>query len=242
MQYYVLDASGQRYGPATIDQLKQWILEGRVAASTMLESVETGQRQPAYSVEGLSFGAPSPTPAAPVGYTPMPPSGYAGAPVQGYPGAGMPAQGYAGMPPQGYPAAGMYGPMQNTSGTNGLVPPEVEAMGWSWGAFGVNWIWCLAHNQVLLGICILILNFIPFIGGLVTLGIAIYLGINGNKLAWQKRRYESLQQFQTVERIWGKWGIGLFILSILLVIVYIVLIINGVSSGHTTYGTYPSSP
>ena len=60
MSYYVVDlASGQRYGPAELDLLNQWVSEGRIKASTMLEDAVTGSRIPANQVYGLNLPAES---------------------------------------------------------------------------------------------------------------------------------------------------------------------------------------
>ena len=40
-QYYVINASGQSYGPVTQSQLEGWVAEGRVAANDMLQQVGT---------------------------------------------------------------------------------------------------------------------------------------------------------------------------------------------------------
>ncbi|MGI6295241.1 MAG: TM2 domain-containing protein [Armatimonadota bacterium] len=59
MSYYVIAEDGSRYGPADIQQLSQWVTEGRVSASTVLEDETTGQKVAASSVLELAF-----TPAA----------------------------------------------------------------------------------------------------------------------------------------------------------------------------------
>lgn len=116
----------------------------------------------------------------------------------------------------------------NSSGQQGAVPPEIENMGWSWGAFGVNWIWCLSHEIIAWGIAMLFLTF--FTCGILGLPIAIYFGICGNRLAWQNRRFDSIEHFQATQRVWAKWGIGLFVAALLLLALYILAVIARVSS------------
>ena len=53
MQYYVIGPDGNRYGPGDEPTLKQWVMENRITANTMLEQFETGQRLPASSIPGL---------------------------------------------------------------------------------------------------------------------------------------------------------------------------------------------
>ena len=105
----------------------------------------------------------------------------------------------------------------NTSGRLSSVPPEIEGFKWSWGAFGLSWLWCLNHKMAGWGIGLLVLAFVPglnFIG----LFLAIYLGLMGNKLGWQNRRYEGgVPQFLQVETAWKNWGIAAVVLGIVLI-------------------------
>lgn len=41
-----------------------------------------------------------------------------------------------------------------------------------------------------------------------------YLGVKGNELAWEHRKFESVEQFKEVQRKWMYWGIGVFVASI----------------------------
>jgi len=55
MQYYVIGPDGNKYGPADVPTLKQWVAENRLQPDSMLEDFNSGQRMPAASVAGL-FG------------------------------------------------------------------------------------------------------------------------------------------------------------------------------------------
>ena len=55
MNYFVIAADGQKYGPADVPTLNHWAQEGRVLASSMLEDAATGQQYIATSVPGLQF-------------------------------------------------------------------------------------------------------------------------------------------------------------------------------------------
>lgn len=189
------------------------------------------------------YGQPDASQPAPYGQPAAPQYGQPAAPQYGQPTTpqyGQPAQPY-GQPPQATPygapapyqaqGAAAYGgaPMQanamaygmgaeNTSGMKSTVPPEIAAKGWNWGAFFWNWIWCLSHGMPLIGIGILIGSCIPGVG----LVAAIILGIQGNKLGWQNRRFDSVDHFFKVERTWAKWALGFFVG---LIIVYTLLFI-----------------
>lgn len=113
-------------------------------------------------------------------------------------------------PPQqpGYPAPSIYAVGNNSGqGPNTPVPPEVEQMGWSWGGFGLNWIWGIGNKTM-----IALLALIPC----VNIFVAIWLGLSGHKLAWQNRRFDSLQQYQETMRAWNTWGLWIFIASLVI--------------------------
>lgn len=110
-QYYVVDVtSGQKYGPADVATLNQWIQEGRLAPDSMLEDAVTGSQGRAGDLPALLFPNrdvpssipnPSPGPSAPT------PEGnpYAQAPTVNSPyprpGMGM-GNAMAGYPPGVY--------------------------------------------------------------------------------------------------------------------------------------------
>jgi len=125
------------------------------------------------------------------------------------------APAYAAPPPVAAPGYPPVYDASNTSGTLGApVPAEVEAMGWSWGGFGLNWIWGIGNK-----VNVALLALIPCVG----LGIAIWLGISGHKLAWQSRRFDSVQQYKETMKAWNMWGIIIFFVSIALNIVSVIL-------------------
>ena len=87
---------------------------------------------------------------------------------------------------------------ENSSGQgNGpALPPGIS--GWSWGAFLFNWIWAIG-NSVWFGL----LALIPYVGFI----FAIYLGVKGREMAWRKRRWDSIEHFNRVQRSWSKWAL-----------------------------------
>jgi len=61
MKYYVVDQSGQKYGPADIATLETWAREGRVTGASVLEDEATGHRTTAAAVLGsVAFATQSP--------------------------------------------------------------------------------------------------------------------------------------------------------------------------------------
>lgn len=55
MRYFVVSLDGQKYGPADIPTLQQWIGEGRIMPSTYLEEEIGGARMQAGGVQALRF-------------------------------------------------------------------------------------------------------------------------------------------------------------------------------------------
>lgn len=71
MEYMVIWSDGQKFGPADIAMLNQWIADGRIKPETELESVVDGTRLSAASLPGLNFGGMAAQPAAPSEPTPV---------------------------------------------------------------------------------------------------------------------------------------------------------------------------
>lgn len=102
----------------------------------------------------------------------------------------------------------------NTSGMGKDVdlPPEIAKAGFNVGAFMFSWVWCLANKMPLsVTIIAIILNPIPTPLGFIPI-IAFFeccsLGSHGNTWAWQNRRWDSIEQFKKVQRIWSYWGLA----------------------------------
>ncbi len=111
------------------------------------------------------------------------------------------------------------------SGLNGPFPAELK--GWNWGAFFLTWIWGLAHNAWIT-LTVLFVGFIPLIGPLIALGLAIYLGVKGNELAWTNRKFKDLDEFNAVQKAWATWGVAICVVSFVL---GFALVYFGVFSG-----------
>ncbi|MSP53283.1 MAG: hypothetical protein EXR81_03415 [Gammaproteobacteria bacterium] len=96
---------------------------------------------------------------------------------------------------------------ENTSGHGKMatVPPGVR--GWSWGAFLLSWIWGIGNGTYRAFWC-----FVP----IVNIFMLVALGLKGREWAWRHRRWESVEQFNRVQR---KWGIA----GLIVVLVFVVL-------------------
>ncbi|WP_284438423.1 protein kinase domain-containing protein [Prevotella communis] len=99
-----------------------------------------------------------------------------------------------------------------------LHPTESELGKWNWGAFFLNWIWGLG-NGVYWPLVLIICNFIPYIGWIVSLIICIVLGANGTKWAWEAKDWDSWDSFKDTQH---KWAVAIWwILGIAFVIGFI---------------------
>jgi len=123
-----------------------------------------------------------------------------------------------------------------TQQTAPVATPSTDAFleKWNWGAFLLSWIWAFGHGLSLWGVIGLVAGFIPGVGGLVALGIAIYLGLKGNQLAWETGKYSSIEVLKETEQKWTKWAIILFVVGLVLFVVSMVAIFMLIGISATT--------
>jgi len=102
----------------------------------------------------------------------------------------------------------------NTSGMgkSAQIPPEIR--GWNWGACFLGIIWGVAHNVWISIACLVPVLWIimPFV-----------LGAEGNKLAWQNKKWASVEQFKRSQRTWARWGLGVFGVNAVMFLFIVVL-------------------
>jgi hypothetical protein len=120
----------------------------------------------------------------------------------------------------------------NTSGLGALskAPPEIS--GWNWGAFFLTWIWGIGNNVWIAFVALC--GLLPYVGWIISLVMAIILGVRGNEWAWQNKRWDSIEHFQKTQRTWMWWGLGMLLLQIALIAAVTVLIISLVMIAATT--------
>ena len=104
---------------------------------------------------------------------------------------------------------------ENTSGqgSNAIVPEEVK--GWSWGGFVFTWIWG-TFNNVWWSFLVMVVPP-PFIN--------VILGVKGRKLAWQYKRWESVEQFKLSQRKWDIAGVAELVISLVILIIIAIALI-----------------
>lgn len=82
------------------------------------------------------------------------------------------------------------------------VMPE-ELKGWNWGAAGLGYLWGFYYRSWLtLFAFVPVLNFVWWIA----------MGLEGNRWAWEKNSWHSVEEFRASQKKWRVWGmISLFI-------------------------------
>ena len=90
-----------------------------------------------------------------------------------------------------------------------------EAQGWTFAGFVPFGLFALSNNIISWGLLALACSIIPYIGFLVLPVCWIYIGINGKRLAWQSRNFESREQFKKTMTAWDNAGGIMFIILIL---------------------------
>ena len=101
----------------------------------------------------------------------------------------------------------------NNSGQGDVPVVKVVTDKFNWGAFFFTWIWGICYKKWIT-LIIIPCSFIP----LVPLGLCIWFGIQGNKWAWQSKRYRSIQEFHEIHKKWAIAGLSLFIAGIVVTI------------------------
>ena len=111
---------------------------------------------------------------------------------------------------------------------------------WNWGAFFFGWIWGI-FNKVYLSIFQLVASILSFglvmIGlgiiapffSLTNLGIAIWLGVKGSRMAWDNGAYRNLEHFRNVRHNWNVAVLIVFCVSVFFVIISLLLFIDVIS-------------
>ena len=107
------------------------------------------------------------------------------------------------------PEASLEMASENNSGQGKVDDLPEGIKGFSWGAFLLSWIWAIG-NSTWIGL----LALVPYVGFIVS----IYLGFKGREMAWQNKRWDSVEHFQRVQKQWSFWGVliigGMFLLGI----------------------------
>ena len=103
--------------------------------------------------------------------------------------------------------------IQNNSGQGKLATLPPQLYGWNWGAFFLTWIWGIGNNTT-----IAFLTWIP----VANFFMIFMLGAKGTEWAWQNKRWNSIEHFKKVQKLWAIWGFILFVLGMLFLSIVII--------------------
>lgn len=96
---------------------------------------------------------------------------------------------------------------------------------WNWGAFCFSWIWGI-FNGLYWPLVIIVFNFIPYCGIIISICICFFLGKRGNKYAWRVANNNGISKkhFKDTQDKWNLFG--MYVFSFLLFVVLILFILN----------------
>lgn len=117
---------------------------------------------------------------------------------------------------------------------------EKEIDAWNWGAFFFGWIWGV-FNKVYISLVQLVCNVVVLFtrgSGLFTaaavfqlasLGIAIWMGVKGSRMAWNQHAFESFEHFKRVRHGWNLAALITFCVMLLVFILTLILFMDVIS-------------
>ena len=124
--------------------------------------------------------------------------------------------------PYGGPTPRYPGVAVNNSGMGNEAVLPMELRGFNGGAFLVSGLWGFFNGAPWASILCWVLGWIPGLN-LLAFIIPIYLGSNGNELAWKNRRWDSIEHFKTVQKSWRDWGLASIAIIAVMVIMLLIL-------------------
>jgi len=124
--------------------------------------------------------------------------------------------------------------LQETDPTRTQKPPETippsESLGFNWGTFFLTPIWLMFHGKIGAGIGLILLNMyvnynasrtgaviVPLA---IPLGIAVYFGTKGNKIAWKNKGHSSREQLKKQQKPWMIAGLAVWTVMFILLILH----------------------
>ncbi|WP_309712621.1 hypothetical protein [Armatimonas sp.] len=116
--------------------------------------------------------------------------------------------------------------------------------GWNWGAFMFGPIWLINHGMreigwgwiiggIFIGGGLSTLN-VGWVGGvfnLIQFGVRIFLGICGNRVGWESRSWDDVDDFKKCQRTWAWWALAIFLLTVVLFVTLSALMLSLIGLG-----------
>ncbi len=139
-------------------------------------------------------------------------------------------------------------PYGRQTGENGT--DRVARLKWNWGAFFIPFWWSIFNGQKGIAGAIFLVNALnrvipaPYDWGvdIASLGIQVYLGAMGHRLAWSSDRFAGdYDSFIRTQRAWMIWGFvvaGLIIVGLILAVALIPGFLDGLAGASQHHPTY----
>lgn len=129
--------------------------------------------------------------------------------------------------------------VNNSNGTSLTLRDQRELGKWNWGAFYFGWLWGAFHKVymaliqlllILLPIVFRLLGINPLIGLTISsigmLAIAVWLGIKGTQMAWDKKAWRSIDHMKQSRHNWNIAALICFLVSLVLSLIMTLLFID----------------
>lgn len=124
---------------------------------------------------------------------------------------------------------------QGEKTAKGPTEPKVELTSeeekylkkWSWGAFGLTFVWLFFSKLGWFAIPYVLVGLIPMAGPLIAVGLVFYFAIKGRRKSWSTGEWKSFSEFRERQRkldIAGKIFAVLWILSVIGILSTLVLL------------------
>lgn len=129
--------------------------------------------------------------------------------------------------PQPAPVQGITQQVYNAVHQRPTLTPEQEAYldKFHWGPFTFSWIWALCNELVIHGLIALVVAL--FTSGIANFVACFVFGFKGSRMAWEKSKVPTFEEFVKKQEPWDKWGKTLFLASLAIAGIVIFFIIIG---------------
>ena len=113
------------------------------------------------------------------------------------------------------------------------IPAEIKNK-FNWGAFFLGWLWGL-FNKSYITLLQIPIAFIPIIGPIINIGLAVWFGKKGNEWALKNKHFNSLDEFVKFQNKFFKIAFICTIAVLIMICEYFKYIVFGVSSINSLF-------
>lgn len=102
----------------------------------------------------------------------------------------------------------LYYSSQDTTNKSLEKAKEEPQFNWNWGAFSLYSLWGFWNGCWWAFLIAIFLGWLwPFPN--------ILFGVNGSDWAWHNRRWNSIEEFNSMQNAWKPWGIAFFVINVI---------------------------